>query len=101
LANCRLDPDPVFAAIEKYEAACKTFNAAMGRGGIERDVIDAADAALRELVFLTPTTAAGEAAQREFFTSHTRRWENGLESVWSVCTLPHVRCALTPADASA
>jgi hypothetical protein len=41
-------------------------------------LIDVTDAAPRELVFLTPTTAEGEAAQREFFT-----------------TLPRVRSALT------
>jgi hypothetical protein len=38
------DADPVFAAIERYEAACRVFDAA---GGIGRDVIVATAIALR------------------------------------------------------
>jgi hypothetical protein len=48
--------DPSFAAIEMYEAACKTFDAAEGKGGIDRAMIDATAASLRELVFMTPPT---------------------------------------------
>jgi hypothetical protein len=75
----------------------------MGKRGIERDLIDATDTALRELVFLTATAPEGEAAQREFFTAETRAFltETGVESVESVCTLPHVRAALTPGAPSA
>jgi hypothetical protein len=48
------DADPVFAAIERYEAACQVWDAAISKGGIGRDVIVATDTALRALVFWCP-----------------------------------------------
>jgi hypothetical protein len=46
------DADPVFASIERYEAACQVWDAARRKGGIGRDVIF--DTALRALVYLMP-----------------------------------------------
>jgi hypothetical protein len=74
--------DPVFAAIERYKAACKVSEADRRSGRFGRDVLIATDAALRELVFMTPTTEEGVTAQQEFFT------------VDSFCTLPGVRDCL-------
>ena len=64
------EDDPIFVAIEKYKAACKTFDAATKKGGISGAIINATQAALTELVCLKPTTKEGWTAKRKYFKSH-------------------------------
>jgi hypothetical protein len=87
--------DPVSSAIDRFEAAHKVSVAAMRNGRIGADVVTATDAALRELVFMTPTTEEGRAAQEEYFTMQIIRiLRSGVEEVELFCALPGIRDCL-------
>jgi hypothetical protein len=58
-----IEADPIFAAIEKYQAACRVFDEGQGNGRLGRAATLAADIALRELVFMTATSEEGAIAQ--------------------------------------
>jgi hypothetical protein len=92
--------DPIFVAIEKYEDACKTLDAARGKSVIDRAMIDATAAALRELVFTTPPTEEAKTIQREYFTIQTGTLDSssGVEEVNSVCVLSYLRAQLPQID---